>query len=445
MKKQHSVKDLSNALWDIEEKYDLNNWKANDCYIWLYLRIAIYYRVAAKLKIFEPQESEKSPFGLNKIGSIFKEAISAILTNIKIRFKKYDSVVFEHDRKSKLPSGLIGDIYSYQFRKEQVNGGKKVLSIRETTLGKTDDLNDVWNLFWVKVKTAVLEKLTLKFRIQSFTEEEALFIKKLEDEIEKKLSVKVDLLEFMLKYSVRYKIRHRLFNNVLKILNLEEVKIVAPYDRKFDFVEAAKSLGHTVDELQHGIISKYHFGYSYQNPSIYEGMVPDNLLLWSKYWDLGANFPKRVLQPQITGQYPFEFLTKEARATNINKTQLTLISQGALTNQFADFILSNQEQLKRFNIKYKLHPFEFGKIDNFKLLSEVSKLENVEVIERCDLLKLMASSEFVVGAFSTALIEAKEINPNLKVVILDLPGSEYFENSKGYLMQDEFMQLVSCE
>ena len=442
LKQRISIKELCERLWEIEDTLNLNNWRANNCCIWLYLRMSIYYQLTATLGIFEPQEEKKKSSFCHRLKNIFNEAIAATIQNVTHSGKKYDAIVFEHSRVSIMPNLEKGDIYSYHYRQVLKNEGKAVLSVREKLLGIEDSTNDSISLFWISVKTVVYEKLVLLFKLQRFSKSELKTIHLIEHYIKEKFGVDVALKDMMLKYSIRYKFRQSQFKNLIKKSGVNEVKIVAPYDRKSDFVEAAKLCKIKVDELQHGVVSKYHLGYSYGSGEVNCDLLPNRLFLWSAFWNLGALFPKCCLTPKVINHYPFSHSLQSAKEKSVKPKQITIVSQGALTVPISAFIINNSELFQYFSIKYKLHPFEFGRVDEFNSLSALARWENVEIIERCDLLSLLASSEYIIGVFSTVLLEAKEINPDAKVVILDLPGSEYFESSEGFLSQSEFLNLI---
>ena len=86
-------------------------------------------------------------------------------------------------------------------------------------------------------------------------------------------------------------------------------------------------------------------------------------------------------------------------------------------------ILLQMPLFSNATIFYKLHPGEYGRFKLYPAYIDLSKYKNVKFVEDVDLYSLLASSEYHVGVFSTALYEGMEFG--CKTLILDLPGIEY--------------------
>ncbi len=155
---------------------------------------------------------------------------------------------------------------------------------------------------------------------------------------------------------------------------------------------------------------------------------------------MGASHHKSLNIVSDLVDYPLEKNLLNFNLETKPETKIvTVISQGALTDSIADYIINNIQYLNGYDINYKLHPSEYNVV-NEKLL-KLDKYANVRLVRNANLFDMFYSSKCVIGVFSTALIEAKLMG--CEVAIIPLAGSEYFENSIGYSnITDLFNELV---
>jgi hypothetical protein len=104
---------------------------------------------------------------------------------------------------------------------------------------------------------------------------------------------------------------------------------------------------------------------------------------------------------------------------------MIILGQGGLTDRIAQKILKNIEKFKKYQILFKLHPEEYGKIESYKNLIQLQKELNIIILENVDLYKYLAQSEYQAGVFSTALYEGVEFK--CKTILFNLPGIEYMD------------------
>lgn len=429
--KKLKVKDLCEFFWHIETQYDLFNFKADDVYIWQYIRMPLYYQLAEKLSILEKPHKVESNNKIKKIKERLLFGFHA-LTSVKDLFllkNNYTTVVVEHDR-SVVINNKQRDLYTHSYREKKC-AVENVLSLRfplGTSYVKDDDLNDAIDLSWLLLAGGVISTLYPT----KLNDKERLFVSKIEGEIKESLSIKFDLSKYFSKYVRRYRFRSKIISFILRRVNAKHLDIVTPYSGRGDFVGAAKSEGLTTRELQHGIISYYHLGYSFPNDTNLpiDHIFTDELATWGQAWDLGANHHNLLSINSNIVDYPLsENLAKFDIKAKPDSKVITIISQGALTDAISNFIIKNIECFDNYYINYKLHPSEYNVVnDNLKTLDSYA---NVGIVKKINLYELLYNSKYVIGVFSTALIEAKLIG--CEVAILPLAGAEYFENSSGYL------------
>jgi hypothetical protein len=140
------------------------------------------------------------------------------------------------------------------------------------------------------------------------------------------------------------------------------------------------------------------------------------------------------------------------------KNQVVFISQGTVATELSKIALELAKLNPDMKVYYKLHPGEFGRWKTeYKYLQNINEINNLHVIENeVPLYELMASSEFLVGVYSTAIFEGLTLN--CKTILLDLPGVEFLQyllDSKSallannvadvekYIVEDNFQEIDS--
>ena len=136
----------------------------------------------------------------------------------------------------------------------------------------------------------------------------------------------------------------------------------------------------------------------------------------------------------------FEYQSKDFIGLEVIDNQVLFISQGVigkyLSKLASEFAKSNED----LRIIYKLHPGEYETWrQNYPELVEASAFDNFEVIDNSEipLYKMLAESNYQVGAFSTAIYEGMMFG--CKTFILDVPGVEYLDDliERGYVFKIE--------
>ena len=147
---------------------------------------------------------------------------------------------------------------------------------------------------------------------------------------------------------------------MLKWLKPKKILLVVSYGFG-PLVCAASTLRVPVVELQHGVITKEHLGYSVPS-GMTRKLFPDYLLLFGNYWkETMDSFP---LPPErlITLGYPyFEEMIRENSLIQKEK-HIIVVSQGTIGNELSKFILKLALMIDdTYKIVYKLHPGEWGR------------------------------------------------------------------------------------
>jgi len=427
--KVNSVKKLCHYIWDLEAEMNLLDMQSNGVHIYQYLRMPIYYKLSESLGILEKPVVNESR-GISKYFSRLKFLSHSLLSVFNyFKIKNYDYCVIEHDRKVDIGVTKV-DIYSHGFRKKISKKGS-VISIylpNGSAMEKNDSLNESFNFSLFFIISSIGAKISSFIFKQNHSETFEALEKRIFDD----LGVRVKLSEMFHYYTLRFKIRKFFIEKLLKKIKPKDLFIVVAYSGRGDFVQVAKELGINTVELQHGVISRYHLGYSYPVEPKNPIMLPNSMYFWSRDWDLGSIMPSSIYKNYEALDCPFYKSETQLSEWLKNKSSrsITVISQGALTEEIANYIYKNHKSFIGLTVNYKLHPSEYEKLRDSIGLKKLTSMKNVNIIKDTNLHKLMVQSHVVIGVFSTALIEARMLG--CRVIIIGLPGSEYFEYSSGY-------------
>jgi len=194
---------------------------------------------------------------------------------------------------------------------------------------------------------------------------------------------------------------------------------VAAYQQP-EFIEACRNFDIPVIEVQHGIISHYHYGYHHKTvcPSRY---YPDYIWLWGNYWKHAAEFSPKI-QLNVVG-YP---LFEKHRFFQTYRKELgcLFVSQGSVGNKIANYARNLRELKPELEIYYRLHPSEF---DSWKMKYSDLPEMNITILgpQEGSIYDWFGKIQYVIGGYSTALFEA--VCMGCRVGVLNLPGIEYME------------------
>mgnify|MGYP001087615177 CR=1 FL=1 len=430
-----SVNNLCNTIWELEVKYDLFNQKRFGVPFWNMVRMRVYYSLAKRLGVF----GEPHPF---KRGFRWKISflIGVVLGSFKNLMRIFDLIsadviVFEHIRTKKIDQNLFADVYSHYYALDKIKEKKKVLVFARTQNGffeKNDNLKR-FNIDSIELLRFIIGIVFSKLGLFTPKITKAL-LRDINEEFNMDCSRQVAplLRKGVIEYFVSYCLYRLLFVFTFKV---REIILVDSYSSRAGIIAAAKDSGIKVSELQHGVITKYHLGYSYPEGSPNIRFIPDSLFVWSDFWreNLFNIWPTQL--DTYSNKY-FDKKISDYAHVERQDNAIVIISQGAISSQLADQILLNLNKFINYKVYYKLHPSEYGNWQNNQSLVEISKNKNFKLVEDVDLFELFSKCKYQVGVFSTALFEGIEFG--CKLILVDLPGSEYMSCLKEKIYLHEF-------
>lgn len=423
-----SISSICEKIWTIENTYQLSKKKPYGSYYWQSIRMRIYYKIATYSNVL----STPHPFSSKKLWRI-KFLMSSIIGFSKNLFKlndllKSEVIVFEHYRtKTLLEKNQNIDPYSYFYINKQLNKSKKIIVFSQTQNGYLEK-NEGFSRFSIDFIETIRSSLgsiisNVPFKLDSESKKAA---EELDLVINKKNFFEKEFRRGIIEYRIQYIIYSIIFSITR---NTKEIIFIDAYSSRAGIIAKAKQRGMTIREIQHGVINKYHMGYSY--PKDYnKNLMPDHLMTWSKFWkdEISKHWPQKI---EIYG-YDYLFHLSQHYMEKYTKKERTIIiiSQGAISKKISKQIYLNHKKFKKFQVYYKLHPSEFSEWHLDANLLKLKSLPNFEIVKNKDLYELFAYCQYQIGVFSTALHEGLVFQ--CKTILIDLPGIEYMNNFPSY-------------
>lgn len=426
--KIENTKDLSEKFFEIENDLDLYNLKINNILIWDWVRRSVYSKLKKELKI-QKITSNTTPSSLSSLFYLIINTFISITFKNPYFGKQKEVLFFGHPRKKIGDDSKWTDIYSDEIIKNisiSATYWEKPYNfrhLRSTKLGKIKYLDFVYLI------GGVFERLLSGYI--KFPPEDNEIIDKIEDEVYTYFNIRLKFRRILARAIIKRKIHKYFFRKLLRKIKPKLVILVVSYEKE-TFIEVCKELGIKTIELQHGIIDKYHLGYSYPNNGI-KRTFPDYFFTFGDFWNEVVEFPIEKDKVVSVG-YPYFEKESSKYKNSKKKKQILFLSQGTIGKELSKFaveFISKKSELD-YEVVYKLHPGEClsWKEDYPWLLKEYKK-DGIKVIDEniTPLYKLMAESKILVGVYSTAIYEGLVFNP--KIYLFNTSGIEYMENLIG--------------
>lgn len=429
---------ISEKIFEIEKELDLFKKKIQGVYFWKLIRFEIFMQLTQKLDVYEQAHSKEFNSIFDRIKAVFPKLKNTYLHSVFSRNTRVDVLVIEHGRKVLIDNKYI-DIYTeYKVRELEKNNISYEI-IDKPYLGKHYDKPSQKRSYGEEITINFLINYLFSFSI--FNEKEKKIIIEINNKIKEKYNIILDL-EKIIKTKVKlFKIRKKQFSQMLKNRNVRKVYIVVSYTSEH-IISACQDLHIKCIELQHGTMNKFHVGYSFPDCKKIP-YFPDKIEIFGKYWQDSTPLPIKNENILITG-YPYlnTMIDKYKEQKKI-KNRILFISQGTVATDMTKILLDILKQNADLEIYYKLHPGEFDRWRNdYTYLVEANKYNNLIIVENeIPLYELLATSEFLIGVYSTVIFEGLTLQ--CKTILLDLEGVEFLE----YLIKKDIVKIAkeSCD
>ncbi len=422
MSSAHTVKDICEQVFALEAEHNLLDFEMGGVKIWQYLRMRIYYELARKVGVLDaPHLSRPSLWG--RVAGRLSQLRSSLLHNPFIGTRPTDVVVVDGARSSLL-AGQWVDVYTHYLLQDFERQGRSYLVLERPYAGGHVRRNSARrkHLDVVLLKAALRERFGRYRPTAAERSRTATIGRALHDAF----GVDVGLARHFAYAVFQFQATNRLYRKLLARLRPSIVYVVAAYSYMGALIRAAKDAGSEVVEIQHGVFSRFHLGYSFPGRKTPLAYFPDKLLTWGPFWSDLIEWPIAKDNVLATGFPHFHHMRDTCASMARRPRSILVLSQGAIGRRLADWMASCIDQLDGFTVVYKLHPSEYARWRDYPGLLRLAERPNVTIADRdVDLYRLFAESEYQVGVFSTAVYEG--IGMGCRTVLMDLPGVEYME------------------
>lgn len=425
--------EIAEKLFEMEKELDLFNQQIQGIYFWKLVRFEVFMQLSQKLGVYEQAHTKDFDSVFEKVKAVVPKLKNTYLHSVFARRSQVDVLVIEHGRKVLIDNEYV-DIYTESKIKELNKTDKTYEIVDRPYLGKHYHKPSKDRSYFENITINYLVKIFLsKIKLTQYEEE---LIKTIEDKVKEVFDINIRLNGLLQKKITVFKNKKTQYKKMLKKRAVKQVFLVVSYGHEA-FIAACHEIGVECIELQHGTMNYYHVGYSFPyNEKI--AYFPDKLELFGKYWQDSTPLPLRSENISIVG-YPYlNNMLINYKNFKKEKNRVLFISQGTVATQMSKIAVDLAKENKNIEVYYKLHPGEFGRWrSEYKYLQNVAMLENLHVIENeIHLYELMATSEFLVGVYSTAIFEGLTLH--CKTILLDLPGVEFLE----YLIKEDIAKVA---
>lgn len=419
-----TIADVAEALLTLEAEHDLLEIRVGGVPMWERIRQPVLYRVLGSLDVTGQAHGDDT----SKVGKLFR-LLRSLVVQSPLFADPTDLLVWGHERRKQLDDGRWIDVYCDPLLEtlpepvtylEQSHEGRHL----EPTV--TDDVR---HLDFVQQAPNLALQFLDDEHLLSEADREAL--RDVESLLETEFGTSVDLVGFAGVRLLRRRIQLPLYEAILRRVDPSLAVLVVSYGRE-TFVEACRRQGIPTIELQHGVVSRYHLGYSYPGERTKQ-WFPDYFFSFGDFWGETVEFPLPSDRIYSVG-YPYLERRVASAGATPSADRIVFISQGRIGAQLSRFAQTVAERHPELDVVYKLHPGEYSRWEaEYPWLADAP----LEVVSDEPLYELFATSSAQVGVFSTALYEG--LCFDLDTYIVDLPGVSYVE----HLIDSDAARLVS--
>ena len=405
---EYSYKSVFRKIVDLENKLSFFDLKVMDIYIWELIRVPIFEHILEATGVLDkhfgkPSTTVNKYFGSKSILNI-QDAKSKRLVFEFPRKSEADYRTLSIQRHFSQDSMILEYPQSYGYSKEAYSDDSSVFPIK--------DFLDTSAKYNPKIQYSDEDNNKIRWLKKVFLETFGV-------EIEFSLFIKSRLIKYMREYGY--------FSSYFDMHRFKEVLIPSAYWSP-GIVSAAKEKGIITSDIQYAVISPYHPSFAINQPARAYG--PDRVYLWSRYWNI----------EELTYNKSFilgtNYFTEKLKALSLNikesnEYDVAFISQSRIGRKIFNFAIDFAKAYPTRSIIFCPHPDEL--LENYESFSEARLLDNFHINTACDTLHMINESNFVVGVYSTSLIESLALNK--MTYVLKLSGYELYEREiqKGYL------------
>ena len=432
-----AIAELCEAVWSAERELDLLRWETRGVRLWEASRMTAYYAIARAAGVLEMPAVQLPPGLRPRV----KKAVDLVRAGVlqhplsPATPAKLDALVFESGRAYPIDGQMLCP-YTFALSAELTRQGQHVLLVDRRAPGQPEKSPDP--------RRRRLEALELLRAVvgpagSALLDREARAkIAELDAHLARRTGKPIATRAILAGVLARFLVDRALYRRMLAIHRPETVYCVVAYSGHAPLIAAAREAGIRSVELQHGVISRYHLGYSYPGVDFAElAYFPDALYSWGEPWDTLMDVPVPEARRERYGFRYFEHEAARYRGLPREPGRILVISQGTIGRELSETVRRLLPRLSGHRIDYKLHPSEVARWREYPALVALSEQPNVTICTAGNLYELMARAEWQLGVYSTAIYEGHALG--LRTALARLPGVEYMSRwfEKGVAIDAE--------
>ncbi|MGJ3510069.1 hypothetical protein [Enemella sp. A6] len=408
-----SVRELCELIWSLEDDLELLSWQHGRHLPWPLVRNRLLTALSERTGTQSPAHTVHRTRGAQ--AALVARHTGAVVTRnpMLVRGPRRD-VILVHPRKT---AGT--EWYTEQLRRELPEALVLDSAINGIPLPSSHRLD-------FQISTAgMIGRLVSRVPAlrRSWWGRDLARLEQVSDRIVEVTGHRVDVAALATRESVKHALLRRWTRAVFKALGTRRFFVVVGYFQQH-WVGAAQDLGIEVIELQHGVISPYHLGYSYPGrPAV--GQHPDQLWAFGSFWpetvDLPGGMSSRVIG---AAHLPRDLPHRVERDPNL----VLVLSQGTVSSRLGSWAMALRAQRPDLHVVFRLHPSE--RIDPARRAEleaaglEVSDGEDPRnSTGAATTYWWQARATWQLGVSSTALFEGMALGA--RTVVAGLAGHEY--------------------
>lgn len=386
--------DLHRFLTDQERELDLFDVKIDGVYIWERIRRTVFFDIRRQVLNLDSPHPPPEINLRNVLHSLDQFLRSSFRRNPFLS-ESNDILVYGHGRRKRLEGDQYWDIYTDHLFLNSDYSYSQVEKPYKLSHKKPARTPDLKYLDWIYYPEMFFENITSKLLYNVNNER----FRVMESRIKNELRVDISLEAAAERELSRRKGSYRLYNTLLNRIDPSVVVLVVS-PTKNTLIELCKSKEIPVIELQHGVMNKYHYGYSYP-PGVEVTTFPDHLFTYGTYWTKDFHLPTPEENIHPVGYAHLDYYRDKFGSSSNESGNIIFISQGHISSELAELAIDVQKETA-FSVIYKLHPTEPIKRSEFDKLADAGGVivEGEQVIY-----ELFAQCEAQVGVSSTAIYE----------------------------------------
>lgn len=405
------------AFWRIEADLDLLKRSVGGVHYWPVLRLEALNKLLASVRLHAPVSESRTHYA----SKILRHALDAAADAPSLAFERFGAVDGVY-----LPNRLYGTRDYFNFPIHGLGLERDPDIERLLILYRTSESNRSFphtrhvarRLTSLMDAGTIIGSATARQFLAPMTDEHRALNAQFQAELRMDFPFSAEQMAFA---AAAFSARRRLIRGLLKRVRAPRLFVEVGYCMG-EWIAAAHDAGMEVVELQHGLITPYHLGYSYPGRP-FVPYAADRLLLFGPYWANAAQLPVNTRTTVIGCSYLDDY-----KAAGIAKTPrlAVVISQGVIGPALFDAVAAVASRAPGWHFRFRAHPGEAAAVYARKLAELAERPSNLTVSPSSeDFSALLWRAEIQIGVFSTGLFEG--MASGTRTILLPLPGIEYMD------------------